>query len=116
MSRLIDADKFMDFIKDELKQNRPDNIHIRNIIRVLEDLPSALEIAIRERKLKVKDLICKLRRNHEIEIREDNYFLCYTIVDSKLLKEFEECEVEDWYVTRNHGNDIVVINIKGECA
>lgn len=44
MSRLIDADKFMDFIKDELKQDRPDNIHIRNIIRVLEDLPSAFDV------------------------------------------------------------------------
>lgn len=42
--RLIDADKFMDFIKDELKQDRPDNIHIKNIIRVLEDLPSAFDV------------------------------------------------------------------------
>lgn len=42
--RLIDADKFMDFIKDELKQDRPDNIHIRNIIRVLEDLPSVFDV------------------------------------------------------------------------
>ena len=44
MSRLIDADLFMDFIKEELKQDRPDEIHIRNIIRFLEDLPTAYDV------------------------------------------------------------------------
>lgn len=42
--RLIDADLFMDFIKEELKQDRPDFIHIRNIIRILEDLPTAYDV------------------------------------------------------------------------
>ena len=42
--KLIDADLFMDFIKEELKQDRPDFIHIENIIRVLEDLPIAFDV------------------------------------------------------------------------
>ena len=36
MSRLIDADKFLDFIKSELKQDRTDEKHLENIICVLE--------------------------------------------------------------------------------
>lgn len=39
--RLIDADHFLAFVKAELEQDRPDNMHIHNIVRVLEDLPAA---------------------------------------------------------------------------
>ena len=42
--RLIDADLFLEFINAEMKQNRPDDLHIRNITRVLEDLPTAYDI------------------------------------------------------------------------
>lgn len=41
--RLIDADHFLAFVKAELEQDRPDNMHIHNIIRVLEDLPAAYD-------------------------------------------------------------------------
>lgn len=42
--RLIDADLFLEFINAEMKQNRPDDLHIRNITRVLEDLPTAFDV------------------------------------------------------------------------
>lgn len=42
--RLIDADLFLEFINAEMKQNRPDDLHIRNITRVLEDLPTAYDV------------------------------------------------------------------------
>ena len=44
MSRLIDADKFLDFIKSELKQDRTDEKHLENIICVLENLPTAYNV------------------------------------------------------------------------
>ena len=44
MSRLIDADKFLDFIKSELKQHRTDEKHLENIICVLENLPTAFDV------------------------------------------------------------------------
>ena len=44
MSRLIDADKFLDFIKSELKQDRTDEKHLENIICVLENLPTAYDV------------------------------------------------------------------------
>ena len=44
MSRLIDADKFLDFIKSELKQDRTDEKHLENIICVLENLPTAFDV------------------------------------------------------------------------
>lgn len=77
MSRLIDADKFMDFIKDELKQNRPDNIHIRNIIRVLEDLPSAFDVDKVVEQLKISSRPWNLHEqfimlNNAIKIVKEN--------------------------------------------
>lgn len=42
--RLIDADHFLNFIKSEMKQDRPDDMHLSNIIRVLEDLPTVYDI------------------------------------------------------------------------
>ena len=44
ISRLIDADKFLDFIKSELKQDRTDEKHLENIICVLENLPTAFDV------------------------------------------------------------------------
>ena len=44
MSRLIDADKFLDFIKSELKQHRTDEKHLENIICVLEKLTTAFDV------------------------------------------------------------------------
>ena len=44
MSRLIDVDKFLDFIKSELKQDRTDEKHLENIICVLENLPTAFDV------------------------------------------------------------------------
>lgn len=77
MSRLIDADKFMDFIKDELKQNRPDDIHIRNIIRVLEDLPSAFDVDKVVEQLKISSRPWNLHEqfimlNNAIKIVKEN--------------------------------------------
>ena len=42
--RLIDADHFLNFIKEEMKQDRPDDMHLNNIIRVLKDLPTAYNV------------------------------------------------------------------------
>ena len=42
--RLIDAEKFLDFIKSELKQDRTDEKHLENIICVLENLPTAFDV------------------------------------------------------------------------
>ena len=50
---LVDRDNILDFIKDELKQDRPDEIHIRNIIRFLEDLPSAFDVEKVVEQLKI---------------------------------------------------------------
>ena len=51
MSRLIDADKFLDFIKSELKQDRTDEKHLENIICVLENLPTAFDVDKVEKEL-----------------------------------------------------------------
>ena len=54
MSRLIDADKFLDFIKSELKQDRTDEKHLENIICVLENLPTAYDVEKVEKELEEK--------------------------------------------------------------
>ena len=54
MSRLIDADKFLDFIKSELKQDRTDEKHLENIICVLENLPTAYDVDKVEKELEEK--------------------------------------------------------------
>ena len=52
--RLIDADKFLDFIKSELKQDRTDEKHLENIICVLENLPTAFDVDKVEKELEEK--------------------------------------------------------------
>ena len=54
MNRLIDADKFLDFIKSELKQDRTDEKHLENIICVLENLPTAYDVDKVEKELEEK--------------------------------------------------------------
>ena len=54
MSRLIDADKFLDFIKSELKQDRTDEKHLENIICVLENLPTVYDVDKVEKELEEK--------------------------------------------------------------
>ena len=54
MSRLIDAEKFLDFIKSELKQDRTDEKHLENIICVLENLPTAFDVDKVEKELEEK--------------------------------------------------------------
>lgn len=54
MNRLIDADKFLDFIKSELKQDRTDEKHLENIICVLENLPTAFDVDKVEKELEEK--------------------------------------------------------------
>ena len=54
MRRLIDADKFLDFIKSELKQDRTDEKHLENIICVLENLPTAFDVDKVEKELEEK--------------------------------------------------------------
>ena len=54
MSRLIDADKFLEFIKSELKQDRTDEKHLENIICVLENLPTAYDVDKVEKELEEK--------------------------------------------------------------
>ena len=52
--RLIDAEKFLDFIKSELKQDRTDEKHLENIICVLENLPTAYDVDKVEKELEEK--------------------------------------------------------------
>ena len=54
MRRLIDAEKFLDFIKSELKQDRTDEKHLENIICVLENLPTAFDVDKVEKELEEK--------------------------------------------------------------
>lgn len=62
----------------------------------------------------VKELISKIRPNLKvkIEIREDNYFLCSTFVDSKALELFSERQVCDWFPDDKGWS--LVINITSE--
>ena len=61
MSRLIDADKFLDFIKSELKQDRTDEKHLENIICVLENLPTAFD---------VEKVVVKLEAQSEMNLKK----------------------------------------------
>lgn len=65
--RLIDADLFMDFIKEELKQDRPDDFHIRNIIRILEDLPTAYDVDKIVEHLEELKMIHQVRSSHYLK-------------------------------------------------
>lgn len=42
--RLIDADVLSEYIKEEIKQDRPDDFKIRNIQRIIEDMPTAYNV------------------------------------------------------------------------
>jgi hypothetical protein len=44
MGDLISKKEVLDFIKKELKQDRPDDFKIRNIQRFIEDLPCAYNV------------------------------------------------------------------------
>lgn len=61
--------------------------------------------------MKVKELIEKLRIAQDVEIRRDNFFLCYTRTDIRIIETFKECEVIDWFVYIDNGKAIIVINI-----
>ena len=44
MGRLIDRNVLLEFVKEELKQDRPYDLKIRNIQRFIEDMPTAYDI------------------------------------------------------------------------
>lgn len=44
MGRLIDADALIEFVKEELKQDRPHDFKIRNIQRFIKDMPTAYDV------------------------------------------------------------------------
>ncbi len=51
--------------------------------------------------MKVKELLSCLRMPSKVEIREDNFFLCSTVTDSKVMEVFNEREVIDWFPSGN---------------
>lgn len=74
--RLIDADHFLNFIKSEMKQDRPDDMHLSNIIRVLEDLPTVYDIdkvveEMEKHRATFQCASCKHFYNGKKECRED---------------------------------------------
>ena len=66
MSRLIDADKFLDFIKSELKQDRTDEKHLENIICVLENLPTAFDVEKVVKQLKKESYYIDIETDREV--------------------------------------------------
>lgn len=64
--------------------------------------------------MKIKELIEKLRIAQDVEIRKDNFFLCYTRADNEIIEIFKEREVIDWFVYIGDGKAIIVINITSE--
>lgn len=66
--------------------------------------------------MNVKQLIENLRQPYEVEIREDNYFLCKTRTNNKTMELFYNRVIIDWFpVARGLGCDVgLVINIKSE--
>ena len=66
MSRLIDADKFLDFIKSELKQDRTDEKHLENIICVLENLPTAFDVDKVVKQLKKESYYIDIETDREV--------------------------------------------------
>lgn len=64
----------------------------------------------------VKDLIGTLKYQTNIELLENDNFLCNTISDSKVLDVYGEREVINWYTKNFTGSYEVYIsiNIKGE--
>ena len=72
--RLIDADKFLDFIKSELKQDRTDEKHLENIICVLENLPTAFDVDKVEKELEKRR---KEYKNEAYKINVPFEYSCY---------------------------------------
>ena len=65
--------------------------------------------------MKVKELIENLRITQDVEIREDNYYLCDTNTANKTMEIFKEREVIDWIAhCKRPSETVIVINIKGE--
>ena len=66
-------------------------------------------------RITVKELIKNLRIAQDVEIREDNYFLCNTRTDNKTIEIYKEREVIDWFAHCMRPSEThIVINIKGE--
>ena len=64
----------------------------------------------------VKELIGTLKYQSNIELLENDKFLCNTISDSKVLDVYGEREIINWYTKNFTGSYEVYIsiNIKGE--
>ena len=64
----------------------------------------------------VKELIGTLKYQTNIELLENDKFLCNTISDSKVLDVYGEREIINWYTKNFTGSYEVYIsiNIKGE--
>jgi len=67
--------------------------------------------------MKVKELVSKLRQAYDVEIRENNFFLCKTTTQNKTIELFSEREVIDWFPQPKGLADLavsLVINISSE--
>ena len=64
----------------------------------------------------VKDLIGTLKYQKDVELRENDIYLCNTSSKSKVLDVYEEREIINWYANNYKGSFEVYIsiNIKGE--
>lgn len=51
--------------------------------------------------MKVKELLSCLRLPCKAEIRENIFFLCSTVTDSKVMEVFNEREIIDWFPSGN---------------
>lgn len=64
----------------------------------------------------VKDFVSSLKYETDVELNENDLFLCNTNSHSKILDIYGECEIIDWFVTKQviGTKTYIVINIKGE--
>ena len=64
----------------------------------------------------VKDFVSKAKIKTNIELLENDNFLCNTISDSKVLDVYGEREVINWYSNKHMGDykAVITVNIKGE--
>ena len=64
----------------------------------------------------VKDLISTLEYQTDVELRENDKYLCNTSSKSKVLDVYGEREVINWYSNKHMGDykAVITVNIKGE--
>ena len=62
----------------------------------------------------VKELISILRFPHNVELREDNFFLCKTTTSNKAMDTYLDRKIKDWFCYLETRTPTLVINIESE--